>query len=137
MRALLALALLPLPALVGPAFAEPGAPLTGTEFEAHTTGRTLTYASGGQVFGTEQYLPGRRVMWAFSEDRCQKGRWYEAGAFICFVYEDEPGVPQCWTFHLDGGRLLARFQGDAPGSELSEVEQSDRPLNCPGPDVGV
>jgi hypothetical protein len=132
MRVLLALALVPLPAL-----ADPGPPLTGAAFEAYTTGRTLTYALGGQVFGTEQYLPGRRVMWAFAEDRCQRGTWYEEAEFICFVYEDEPGNPQCWTFHLDDGRLLARFAGDAPGSELAEVAQSDKPLNCPGPDVGV
>lgn len=132
MRVFLVLAMLPLPAL-----AEPGPPLSGAEFEARTTGRTLIYAQDGQIFGTEQYLPGRRVMWAFTADRCQRGFWYEREEFICFVYEEEPDNHQCWTFHLDEDRLLARFAGDPPGQELAEVQQTDQPLLCPGPDVGV
>lgn len=137
MRFLAVLALLPLPVLAEPVLAEPGPPLTGAEFEAYTTGRTLTYAQDGQVFGTEQYLPGRQVMWAFEGSACQKGHWYEAGEFICFLYDDEPDRPQCWTFQMDDGNLRARYSGDPEGTDLAEVGASDGPLNCPGPDVGA
>lgn len=113
-----------------------GRPLDAAGFEARVTGRTLIWAQGGAVFGTEEYLPGRRVRWAFSGDICQIGRWYEAGEQICFVYDTEP-APQCWTFWDDGGRLRARFAGDPPGAELSAVEESPGPLRCAGPDVGV
>lgn len=110
--------------------------LTGAEFEAYATGKTLTYATGGAVYGVEQYLPGRRVRWAFIDDTCRIGHWYEAGEEICFVYEHDSS-PQCWTFQLVGGRLTARFMADAPQSVLTEVAQSSEPLACTGPDVGV
>lgn len=112
-----------------------GKPLTAEEFDAYVTGKTLSYSDGAQVWGTEQYLPGRRVVWAFTKDICQYGTWYQQDEHICFVYDDSPD-PQCWTFwHKENG-LTALFSGDS-ATELSEVEQSDAPLGCPGPDVGV
>lgn len=128
-RLLLALALLPAAALAE-------TPLTGAEFEALTTGRTLTYAQGGQVYGVEQYKPGRRVTWAFAQDDCREGRWYEAGEAICFVYDHDP-TPQCWTFHRRAAGLSARFLGDGPGTELTVVAETTDPMLCPGPDLGV
>lgn len=114
--------------------AEP--PLTADQFEAMTTGRTLTYALGGEVYGIEQYKPGRRVMWAFRDDDCREGVWYPQGEEICFVYEHDP-TPQCWLFHARPGGMTARFMGDPQGSELSVVAESTDPLLCAGPDVGV
>lgn len=111
-------------------------PMTAEEFEAYATGKTLSYADGSTIWGTEQYLPGRRVVWAFSQDECQYGTWYPEGEQICFVYEDDP-APQCWTFWLQGGGLRARFAGDATGTELAVVDESPEPLACPGPDVGA
>jgi hypothetical protein len=111
-------------------------PMTGDEFDAYVTGKTLTYSQYGTIFGTEEYLPDRRVRWAFTEDLCQYGSWYPQDENICFVYEYDP-VPHCWTFWKDGDRLMALSVNDAPGAELSEVEQTDTPLACPGPDVGV
>jgi hypothetical protein len=46
-------------------------PVTADQFEAHVTGKTLTYARGGAIFGIEQYLPGRKVRWQFTADTCQ------------------------------------------------------------------
>lgn len=112
-----------------------GPPMTAEEFDAHVTGKTLSYSDGNGIWGTEQYLPGRRVVWAFSEDICQYGTWYPQGDQICFVYDDGPD-PQCWTFWKEGTGLRALFAGDT-ATELSEVEQSKEPLGCPGPDVGV
>ncbi len=111
-------------------------PLTGPEFDAYTSGKTLTYSQGGGVYGIEQYLPGKRVLWAFEGDTCREGHWYEEAGLICFVYDYDP-APQCWTFWQDDNGLNARFEGDTPGTELSEVEESSRPLLCSGPDVGV
>jgi hypothetical protein len=111
-------------------------PMTGDEFDAHVTGKTLTYSQYGTIFGIEEYLPDRRVRWAFTEDLCQYGSWYPQDENICFVYEYDP-VPHCWTFWKDGDRLRALSVNDAPGAELSEVAQTDTPLTCPGPDVGV
>lgn len=110
--------------------------MTGKEFEAYATGKTLTYAANGQVYGVEQYLSDRRVRWAFVDDTCRIGHWYEDAGEICFVYEND-ATPQCWTFHLDGGKLMARFVSDLPGTELKEVNQTSEPLACTGPDVGV
>lgn len=114
----------------------PDSPLSAAEFEAYTTGKTMTYAEGGAVFGTEQYLPGRRVRWAFTGDQCKIGHWYPEGDLICFVYEDTAD-PQCWKFWQDEAGLRARFNDDPAGTELSEVRQTDQPLACAGPDVGV
>ena len=89
-----------------------------------------------EVYGAEQYLPGRNVRWAFKGDICRNGSWYEQAGLICFVYEHDPG-PQCWNFWRQDGRLTGLFIGDGFGSELSEVAQSPDPLACAGPDLGV
>ncbi len=111
-------------------------PMSVAEFEAYVTGRTLTYSQFGAPYGVEEYLPGRKVRWAFTEDVCQYGRYYEDAGLICFVYEYDP-QPHCWTFWRDGAGLKALSVSDLPGSELSEVSQSDAPLSCAGPEVGV
>ncbi|MFT4151935.1 MAG: hypothetical protein QM656_17165 [Paracoccaceae bacterium] len=110
--------------------------LTAEEFDAYTRGKTLSYTWQGQEFGKEQYLPGHRVMWAFTGDECRHGEWYESAGNICFVYDDDP-EPKCWTFQKGPTGLLAKFVGDPDGTELSEVAQSPTPLGCPGPDVGA
>jgi hypothetical protein len=110
--------------------------MSAADFEAYATGKTLSYAVGGEIYGAEQYMPGRRVLWAFKGEECRAGLWYEEAGQICFVYEDE-GVPQCWTFFRDDTGLRARFQNDPEGTELSEVAQTPNPLICAGPDVGV
>jgi hypothetical protein len=111
-------------------------PLAAPEFEALSIGRTLGYALGGEVYGAEQYLPGRRVLWAFRGEECRKGFWYDADGQICFVYDHDP-APQCWTYFRDGGGLRARFAGDPPGAEAATVSELPEAVVCPGPDVGV
>jgi hypothetical protein len=128
------LAFLLLVALPAAARAEPS--MTLAEFEAYVTGKTLTYSQFGEVYGIEEYLPDRRVRWAFTEDVCQYGRYYEDDGLICFAYEYDP-KPHCWTFLQDGTGLRALSVTDAPGAEISEVAQSDAPLACAGPEVGV
>ena len=127
MRLALAFACLPLTALAQ-------TPMTGAEFDAYATGKTLTYAYDGMIFGTEEYLPGRQVRWAFTKDICQFGKWYEKETAICFVY-DHDMEEQCWQFFMTDAGLRALFMDG--GTELSEVAQTDKGLGCPGPDVGV
>ncbi|MDZ4134968.1 MAG: hypothetical protein U1D06_05145 [Paracoccaceae bacterium] len=111
-------------------------PLTAEEFDAYSQGKTLTYSQYGAVFGAEQYLPGRRVRWAFKGNECQDGYWYEDAGLICFVYENDPAA-QCWNFWQDTSGLSARYAGDPDGAALSEVESATTPLICAGPDVGA
>ena len=133
MRSRLALTLL---LLAIPELLEAETPMTAAEFEAYATGKILTYADDGAVWGTEQYKPDRRVVWAFTASECRDGYWYEKDDQICFVYED-PNDPQCWWFYRREGGIAARFVGDPEGITLSEVAQSDGPMPCAGPDVGV
>ena len=110
--------------------------MTAAEFEAYATGKILTYAENGAVWGTEQYKPNRRVVWAFTTSECRDGYWYEKGDQICFVYED-PNDPQCWLFFKQANGLAAQFMGPGGGSLLSEVAKSASPMACAGPQVGV
>lgn len=140
------LCLMALPALADPpglvpAPASPqGAPLTAAEFEAYALGKTLTYAQSGQVWGQEQYLPDHQVIWAFTDQPCEFGHWTEErtvddAPLICFVYESTT-EPNCWQFYRDASGLSAVFLGDG-GPALAEVAQTDKPMQCPGPRVGV
>ncbi len=110
--------------------------MTAEEFDAYTEGKTFTYGSLGAPYGTEQYLPNRRVRWSFLDRRCQEGEWYEEDGLICFVYDTEPD-PQCWSFRRDADGLIAQFENDPGMTELYEVERSEEPLMCIGPDIGV
>jgi hypothetical protein len=117
-----------------PALAE--TPMTGDEFEAHVGTSTLTYDYGDGVFGIEEYLPGRKVRWAFEADNCLVGTWYEKGDQICFTY-DNGGEPACWLFFDLGGYVKGRFMGEGGGWEIYELDKTNEPLSCTGPDVGV
>ncbi|MFB9148682.1 hypothetical protein [Roseovarius ramblicola] len=119
--------------LAGPADAE----MSAEEFDAYTRGHTFYYgAEGEDPYGAEEYLPGQRVRWSFLDGECQEGHWYAEGPLICFVYENRPD-PQCWSFERRTGRLVARFEGETPMTELYEVRKSREPLECPGPKIGV
>lgn len=122
-------------ALLAATSATAAEPLTGAQFDAYATGNTLTYAENGEPYGAEQYLPNNRVRWAFDEDTCLEGVWYEKDDNICFVYEDG-ATPQCWNFFLENNKLRAIFNGDS-GTELYEAWASDGPLACMAPGLGV
>ena len=116
--------------------AAPQTAMTAEEFDAYTRGKTLTYSDNGQVFGVEEYLDNRRVRWSYNDGECQDGRWFENGPLICFVY-DAIGTPQCWTFRLGANGLIAQFENDPSDRPIYETGQSDEPLLCLGPPVGV
>jgi len=110
--------------------------MSAEEFDSYTRGKTFYYGSDGQPYGAEEYLGNRRVRWSFLDGKCRAGYWYEQDGEICFVYEDRP-EPQCWSFRRTAGGLVARFENDPEHRELYEVEQSEEPLMCLGPEVGV
>lgn len=113
-----------------------GSRMSPEEFEAYVTGRTLVYNSGGQPYGIEEYLPNRRVRWAFSGDDCVEGYWYVADELICFEYENNLD-PQCWSFEATQSGLIARFQDSPDLTQLYETRQSTQPMACFGPKVGA
>ncbi|SFC98191.1 hypothetical protein [Tropicimonas isoalkanivorans] len=111
-------------------------PLTAEQFDARTQGRTLYFYSGGAAYGAERYHGNRQVTWTFLDGQCKEGHWYQDGQFICFVYDDLPD-PQCWTFFDTGSRLRALFEDREGATELYEAGETEEPLACVGPEVGV
>lgn len=119
------------------AFAQTEDPMTGAEFDAYSRGKILTYADEGYIYGTEEYLSDRRVRWAFTQEECQIGHWYETNdRQICFVYDQEPNA-QCWKFFLGPNGMTAQSMNEGSDQRLDEVQQTNEPLACAGPDVGV
>lgn len=111
-------------------------PMSGAEFEAYVTGKTLYFGQNGEAYGVEEYLDNRRVRWSFLDGQCKDGVWYEEGDMICFVYEDNPD-PQCWSFFRESTGLRAIFENDPNATTLYEAQQGDEPMLCLGPEVGV
>ncbi|MBP7242023.1 hypothetical protein, partial [Amaricoccus sp.] len=71
------------------------------DFEAMAEGRTLHFSLDGAPYGSEQFFPGRRTLWRFAADACQRGAWRADGDRICFAYEGTEGAI-CWHF-IDTG----------------------------------
>ncbi|QIE41888.1 hypothetical protein [Meridianimarinicoccus aquatilis] len=111
-------------------------PMSADEFEQFVTGRTLTYGTAAGAYGIEEYGSSRQVRWSFLDEECIEGIWYPQDGAICFAYVgrfDE----QCWHFFLEGGQLSA-ITIDAPDAQPHYViEDSDGPMQCFGPRIGV
>jgi hypothetical protein len=116
--------------------ASAGQSMSAEAFNQYTLGKTLIYGQDGAAYGVEEYLENRRVRWSFLDGQCKEGLWYPQDGQICFVYEDNP-EPQCWTFTLGAGGLIAQFEDEPDGLALYEADEADKPMLCYGPDVGV
>jgi hypothetical protein len=114
----------------------PTGAMTGPEFEAYVATSTIVYDYGNGQTGTEQYLTGRRVRWVFDGETCMLGRWYDVEDQICFVY-DYDSTPQCWNFYDEAGGLHGHYLGPDEPVDIYEINNSDAPLPCAGPDLGV
>lgn len=113
--------------LAMPATAE--TPMTGAEFEAYTTGKTLSYGTAANPgFGVERYLPGRRVLWSTVPGECLEGKWYDTATEICFVYRDDP-VHKCWEVFQTPNGIRSVFTNVPDGTVLFEATESI-PLIC-------
>ncbi|MFM7334797.1 MAG: hypothetical protein ACKO1H_10365 [Tabrizicola sp.] len=125
-------------ALASPALAE--TPLTAAEFQAHIGQNTIGYEYSNGVRGTADYGPDRTLLWAFEDETCFAGTWFDRGNEICFAYADGT-LSACWHFFMNGDRLRGTATYLSSGSpldlELFEVAHTDQPLRCAGPDVGV
>lgn len=112
-------------------------PLSGDEFEALVTGKTLTFAVGETAYGSEYYAPNRQVIWAFVGGDCKNGEWYEAqtntGPAICFEYEDE-NTPKCWQVYHEDGQIRADYLNTPGTAALFETTETE-PLVCGGAGV--
>ncbi|MBL4928702.1 hypothetical protein [Fuscibacter oryzae] len=112
-------------------------PIGGARFGALVTGRTLSWGDGSNLYGQEQYLPDGRVKWLVADGSCKLGHWWEeAPGLICFAYDDG-GAPACWRFFEGAAGLKAQSAEDSTGFLWSEIGNSDQPLACTGPMVGV
>lgn len=110
------------PHLMGRAQAESGAQpevgaLSAEAFDALTRGKVMNHFQFGEIYGAEQYLPDRRVIWK-DGDGCMRGHWTETSpGLLCFRYD---GVAEtwCWSYlpRPDGGfdALLNGQRGDNP-----------------------
>jgi len=110
--------------------------MSAVEFDSYSRGKTFYYGSATGPYGAEEYLDNRRVRWSFLDGKCKDGSWYEDRGQICFTYEDNPD-PQCWSFFKSPTGLIARFENDPTQTELYEVNNSDKPMMCLGPEIGV
>ncbi len=129
MRIALCLILVPLTALADE-------PMSGAEFDAYTSGRTVIYSDGSGPYGAEEYYGNRQVRWSVMDGECIEGEWFEDDHQICFVYDGIAGQ-QCWEFFETSHGLRARFLPNDNGLVLYESGRSGDPLFCKGPLVGA
>ncbi|WP_238547700.1 hypothetical protein [Meridianimarinicoccus roseus] len=111
-------------------------PIGADEFAAFVTGRTLIFGTAAGPYGMEEYSEGRRVRWSFLDGDCVEGVWYPQDGAICFAYEGRP-EPQCWHFYLQGGQLSANTVEQTGAPPLYVIRESDAPMQCLGPRIGV
>jgi hypothetical protein len=77
------------------------------------------------------------VRWSFLDGTCSEGSWFADGEAICFAYDDALSL-QCWVFTFtEDGTLRATFEDKTPSEPLYEVAETDTPLMCQGPEIGV
>lgn len=99
-------------------------------FDAHVTGRTITFSSEGDpTYGVERYLPGRRVMWSRFDGICQYGVWFESKGDICFRYEGDP-ESKCWTIYDEPGGIRGVYTTRPPYTVIYEEPEREAPLIC-------
>ena len=110
--------------------------ISPAEFERRVEGKTLSFAKDGLPVGVEQYLRGRRVIWAFVDGQCEMGRYFVQDDNICFEY-DKFGVSYCWVFFEQEGQMHGHLVGETPEDSLVVVGESDAPINCVPDGLGV
>ena len=104
--------------------------MTGPEFDAYVTGRTITFRTTiNPLFGIERYLEGRRVMWSAFDGTCKYGVWFESKGDICFRYEDDP-EHKCWEIHAEPEGLRGVYTTRPDTTVIYEVPESNAPLIC-------
>jgi len=110
--------------------------LTGSEFEALSTGKTLYFSKNGKAYGAEHFFKGRISKWQYSDGQCENGEWFTQNDMICFNYEN--GLETlCWDFFKSDKGYAAHAEG-APLDEVLELEFIDQnPLLCSSDGLAV
>lgn len=104
--------------------------MTGAEFDAYVTGKTITFRTlDNPLYGVERYLPNRRVMWSTFEGICQYGVWFESKGDICFRYNHDP-EHKCWAIYDEPGGLRGVFTTRPGTTVIYEVKDRQDPLIC-------
>lgn len=107
-------------------------PMTPEAFLAMASGNTLDFvvAADGSLVGIERFLSAERTVWAQPDGRCAYGDVEVRGAKFCFFYDDEPGVPHCWTAFEAEGKPHVR---STDTGEVQRVERISRDyVGCDG-----
>lgn len=116
-----------------PASAMAEQPMTATAFDTYATGKTITYGPiDGDIYGQEQYLPNRRVIWQPIGGDCVTGVWFESKGNICFRYNNNPQA-KCWQFYEHPDGLRATFMNRPGTDNLYQLNTTPDPILCPGP----
>jgi len=109
--------------------------MTGAEFDAYATGRTLSFGTlGDPSYGVEQYSEGGKVIWSPEPGQCVEGVWFEKNGNICFLYENDP-EEKCWKIYRTENGIRAIFTTRPGTSAIFESQDNPQPLMCPGPDL--
>jgi hypothetical protein len=116
------------------ALAEP-AWLSADEFDARVTGNaTRLIDQYGNLFGTEYFLPGRKVIWQFADDTvCYTGVWAAEREAVCYFYDD--GDSNCLRYYPEGKGLTGVEWADgAPFGSTYQLQILDAPVpSCTAP----
>lgn len=120
-----------------PASAMAETPLSGVDFAARVTGKTIYFEQYGRAYGAETYRGDGSVTWRFSGEECREGHWYPEEDAICFVYDYAPDAPQCWHFFDQPEGLVGRLVGADPLDDLTGRRESPAPLICDQPYLGA
>ncbi len=127
----LSLGFLALLASAAPAVAEGW--LSPEAFQAQVAGKaTIVTDALGDRFGTEHFLPDRRVIWQYSADKsCLFGTWTPRRDTICYSYDG--GLENCLRYRPDGTGLTGVEWNDGIEGETYRLKIIDAPPpNCPG-----
>ena len=110
-------------------------------FEALAEGHMLHFTLDGAPFGAEQYFPGRRSLWRFADGTCAAGPLVRRRATaICFRLRRAARRPVL-ALPATTGRAAstAALVEDGAGTGFvprARATSTEKPLACPGPDVG-
>lgn len=110
--------------------------LPPAKFQAMVEGKATVVADAyGDSFGTEYFLPGRRVIWQYSSDKsCLFGTYAPQRDAICYTYDTyDGGLANCLRYRPDGAGLAGVEWNDGIEGETFTLTITDsKPPNCPG-----
>ena len=111
--------------------------MNGDEFDAYTRDKTFYFAESGQPYGAEEIpaQPPRKMVlsgWTLQGREVVRGSRAKSALFTKTGPILNAGAS---STNLAG--LIARFEGVTGGTILYETRQSEQPMMCMGPDVGV